>query len=268
MYMQVPAEVHGKCRGCVASDDFELCTKLRTDDEGNTDTDICKDGNAIFHEQTMVIEKEEKEETEKKTALALVGDLRNTWERLPAANVYCKLFNIQVAIEREQQVAYANRMELHALKHDLEKTNHTIENMQVALGKLKETEQSAIAMRPISELPFHIPKGCVILGVNASAKNMWACENDMQLIITNRKSATHFYIIPLPVANEPVANERKLHPCRIPGCGGEVVLEHNCYPNGDTKSYNVVCLKCGSTGPFCDTAEKAKDVWGYSELVN
>jgi len=106
--------------------------------------------------------------------------------------------------------------------------------------------ENLIEMRPISELPDRVPEGCMLVAV--APGKWWAIGGSA---IPEFEQATHFYILPLPVA------ERKLHPCYMPGCGGAVVGWM------DGCNAYVACPKCGARGPFMPTKEEAEEAWGW-----
>lgn len=145
--------------------------------------------------------------------------------------------NIKSAIEREQGQAVARF------------AKQCNETAQAEL-KLCELQKSAIVMRPISELPDMVPDGC------------WLCLVGPDYFYSGfipglpgavSELATHFIIVP-----RPPKPARRLHPCYMPGCGGEAKIEKTF-----TGRQYAYCEQCGAHGPVCGTMQEAKDAWGY-----
>jgi hypothetical protein len=239
-YMKVPAQVNGTCEKCAAQYGSELCAKLHIGENGVYTPGICTSIGKIFKEQIM----------SEKTALELVDELDRHLTGGPlgchdptATNL---IRSVKSAIEREQGQAVARF------------AKQCNETAQAEL-KLRELQKSAIVMRPIAELPDRVPDGCVIVAVGKLRVTIkcWVWEPGEDVF--PHKGETHFYILPLP---KPA---RRLHPCYMPGCGGDVVPIYD-YHGRDPKvlkSWYVFCQKCGARGARCDTEEESKNAWGY-----
>ena len=172
-----------------------------------------------MEERTMNIEKK---------SLELVDEfIRETNE---AGYRWSQLLNIKSAIEREQKNEDDEYSALLQISADRARI----------IVDLTAQLKSAITMRPISELPDRVPDECDCVMVDSHGVTM--CKT----------YATHFYILPLPKA------ERKLHPCYMPGCGGEAKIEKTF-----TGRQYAYCEQCGAHGPVCGTMQEAKDAWGY-----
>ena len=169
-------------------------------------------------------------EPKEKSALELVDDLNIILELCSQSELDHLFIEIKSAIEREQ--GYYDE-KIYELEEKVIHQSNTIKDMNARL-------QSAITLRPISELPDNVPDECGCVMVDSHGVTM--CKT----------YATHFYILPLPKA------ERRLHPCYMPGCGGEAKIEKTF-----TSRQYVYCEQCGAHGPVCATMQEAKDAWGY-----
>jgi len=122
--------------------------------------------------------------------------------------------------------------------------------------------ESMIVMRPIAELPDRVPDGCVIVAIRADNTDVfvWRHCRDIKDIVA-KNPFEGFYILPLP---KPA---RRLHPCYMPGCGGDgkCVYDYSGSEDRSRKSWFVDCLKCHAQGPRCDSEQEAEQAWGYAE---
>ena len=172
-------------------------------------------------------------EQKEKTALELVDEII----ACPGCPSIKHLTCLKSAIERERDAMMADIQRLQvAIGQNQAEFDRAIKDMNARL-------QSAVTMRPISELPDRVPDECGCVMVDSHGVTM--CKT----------YATHFYILPLPKA------ERKLHPCYMPGCGGQASI----FVSIDGDGYFVHCDKCGATGPVRADKDAAKQAWGYAE---
>lgn len=237
-YVQVPAQVDGSCIGCAAQHDGGLCEKLHTGENGMFTPNICVLVDKIFKEQTMNDQKE-------KTALELVDELIAMMGCPPPG----QLIKLKSAIERERD---ASEITIDGLEELVKSHTQTIHEMNDRL-------KSAITMRPISELPGKVPDGCAVFAFNDIGGCLFSKDaNPQKISPLNGTTFTHFYVLPLPLPK----TERRLHPCRMPGCGSNAL---DVQKDDDMDLYCIDCTKCGARGPMCGTIQDAKDAWGYAE---
>jgi len=234
-YVTVPAQVDGSCQGCAAQHDSGLCDKLHTDENGMFTPNICVLVDKIFKEQTMSEQKE-------KTALELVDEII----ACPGCPSIKHLTCLKSAIERERDAMMADIQRLQAaIGQNQAEFDRTIQEMNDRL-------KSAVTLRPISELPDKVPDGCVIVSWDATGPFIWLeGRSDIRSIASHSKTFG-FYILPLPKP------ERHLHPCYMPGCGGQASI----FVSIDGDGYFVHCDKCGATGPVRADEDAAEQAWG------
>ena len=193
-------------------------------------------------------------EQKEKTALELVE--RAITDICHGYNVsYNFMADIKSAIERERDAMLADNQRLQAaISQNQAAFDGTIQEMSARL-------KSSIVMRPISELPDRVPDGCVIVVVGKWRVTIkcWVWEPGADVF--PHEGETHFYVLPLPKV------ERKLHPCYMPGCGGDgkCVYDYSGSEDRSRKSWFVDCLKCHAQGPRCDSEQEAEQAWGYAE---
>ena len=187
--------------------------------------------------------------SEQKTALELVDELISKENETPPTtttktytDTHIALLKIKSAIERERA---KDTEEYSALMNVSADRAGIINDLTAQL-------KSAITMRPISELPDRVPGRHTVVQLNSEW--IMSASTDTVQHLGKSSDATHFYILPLPPAPE-----RKLHPCYMPGCGGEAKIEKTF-----TSRQYVYCEQCGAHGPVCATMQEAKDAWGYA----
>jgi len=179
-------------------------------------------------------------EQKEKTALELVDEII----ACPGCPSIKHLTCLKSAIERERD---ANEITIDGLEELVKSNTHTIQEMNDRL-------KSAITMRPISELPDKVPDGCAVVAANEKHFWIWF-KNDIPVEWAKKQGGgkpTEYCVIPAP---KPV---RRLHPCYMPGCGGEAKIEKTF-----TGRQYVYCEQCGAHSPVCATMQEAKDAWGY-----
>ena len=156
---------------------------------------------------------------------------------------------LKSAIERERD---ANEITIDGLEELVKSNTRTIQDMNDRL-------KSAITMRPISELPDKVPDGCAVVAANEKHFWIWF-KNDIPVEWAKKQGGgkpTEYCVIPAP---KPV---RRLHPCYMPGCGGEAVA--GTYDSAGKGWWRMQCQKCGMKGPEYSSEEAAKQAWGYAE---